>query len=301
MEVLEEGPPLLLALALSCTKQDYGIRNASMFNLLVSGSSTAWESDQRMGMPVSRFGEYSGDEYEGISTTNLASLKQLEQVPTLLMYEDGVDGPNTDIVRVGQMRDIRVSRGEISFRFTETGRVPRDKVDELAHRLQLGEWERTRTHWAVKDGSIPQEFLLAMKETPKRYDIVLSFAGENRGYVEEVANFLNERGVVVFYDKYEQVTLWGKNLQEHLESIYRQQARYCVMFISKHYADKIWTRHERRAALARAMAERAEYVLPARFDDTEIPGLNPVVHYLDLRDVSPTQLGEMILQKLGRT
>jgi hypothetical protein len=27
-------------------------------------------------------------------------------------------------------------------------------------------------------------------------------------------------------------TLWGKNLQEHFESIYRQQARFCVMFIS---------------------------------------------------------------------
>lgn len=271
-----------------------------MFNLLISASSTAWESDQRMGMPASRFGEYSGDEYEGIST-NQASLKRLEQVQTLLMYESGVESPNADVVRIGQMRDIRVSGGEITFRFTETGRIPRDHVYELAHRLQMDKWEENRTHWAVKDGSIPQELLLAMKETPKRYDIVLSFAGEDRRYVEEVAEFLNERGVIVFYDKYEQVTLWGKNLQEHFESIYRQQARYCVMFISKHYADKVWTRHERRAALARAMAERVEYVLPARFDDTEIPGLNPAVGYLDLKDVSPKQLGEMIHQKLGRT
>ena len=63
---------------------------------------------------------------------------------------------------------------------------------------------------------------------------------------------------------------------------------------------KVWTRHERRAALARAMAERTEYVLPARFDETEIPGLNPVVGYLDLKDLSPMMLGEMILKKLGR-
>jgi hypothetical protein len=276
------------------------IGNAVMFNLLVSGNSTAWESDQRMGMLASRFGEYSGDEYERISTKNQASLRRLERVQTLLMYEVGVEGPNTDVVRVGQMRDIRISGGDITFRFTESGRLPRDKVYELAHRLQLGTWENTRTHWAVKDGEIPQELLAAMKVTPKQYDIVLSFAGEDRGYVEEVAEFLNDRGVIVFYDKYEQVTLWGKNLQEHFESIYRQQARYCVMFISKHYADKVWTRHERRAALARSMAERIEYVLPARFDDTEIPGLNPTVGYLDLKDISPKQLGEMILQKLGR-
>lgn len=271
-----------------------------MFNLLVSADSTAWESDQRMTMLASRFGEYSGDEYAGISLKDQSSLKRLEQAQTLLMYETGVGSPNADVVRIGQMRDIRVSGGQITFRFSETGRIPQEKVDELAHRLQLGDWEKTRTHWALKDGDIPQELLLSMKETPKRYDIVLSFAGEDRGYVEDVAEILNERGVVVFYDKYEQVTLWGKNLQEHFESIYRQQARYCVMFISKHYADKVWTRHERRAALARAMAERVEYVLPARFDDTEIPGLNPVIGYLDLKGVSPKQLAEMILQKLGR-
>lgn len=272
-----------------------------MFNLVVSGNGTAWESDQRMKMPASRFGEYSGDEFQGITTKDQASLKRLEQVHTLLMYEHGTDGPNPDVIRIGQMRDVRLSGGDITFRFTESGRVSRDKVYELAHRLQLDEWEKNRTHWAVKDGDVPQELLLAMTETTKRYDIVLSFAGEDRGYVEQVAEILNERGVVVFYDKYEQVTLWGKNLQEHFESIYRQQARYCVMFISKHYADKIWTRHERRAALARAMAERAEYVLPARFDDTEIPGLNPVVGYVSLDGISPKHLAEMLLQKLGRT
>lgn len=251
-------------------------------------------------MMTSRFGEYSGDEIEEISVANPTSLKRLEQLQTLLMYEDGTEGPNTDIVRVGQLRDIRLSGNEITFRFTETGRIPRQNVVELAHRLQLGQWEKTRTHWAVKDGLIPQDLLRFMTETPRRYDIVLSFAGEDRGYVEDVASFLTGRGVAVFYDKYEQVTLWGKNLQEHLDSIYRQQARYCIMFISRHYADKIWTRHERGAALARAMAERVEYVLPVRFDNTEIPGLNPTVGYLDLNNISPDQLGEMILQKLGR-
>lgn len=72
------------------------------------------------------------------------------------------------------------------------------------------------------------------------------------------------------------------------------------MFISCHYAAKVWTRHEKRTALARAIAERTEYVLPVRFDGTEIPGLRPTVGYLDLREISPEQLGEKIRQKLGR-
>lgn len=271
-----------------------------MFNILVAGYSAAWESEQRMNMPLDRFGEHSGDEFAKTEIADPASLKRLEQAQTLLMYEIVLDDPPADSVRVGQMRDIKVSKNEISFRFTESGRVPRDVVYELAHRLQLDNWEKSRTHWAVKDGNIPQELLRAMEVTPKRYDIVLSFAGENREYVEQVAGFIEGRGVVVFYDRYEEVTSWGKNLQEHFDSIYRLQARYCVMFISKHYANNVWTREERRAAFARAMAERDEYVLPARFDDTEIPGLNPSVHYLSLNGVTPHQFGEKILQKLGR-
>lgn len=134
---------------------------------------------------------------------------------------------------------------------------------------------------------------------PDVYEIVLSFAGEDRGYVEEVARLLKERGVSCFYDRYEEVTLWGKDLAEHLDKVYRS-ARYCVMFISKQYAEKVWTNHERKSALARAVQEKGEYILPARFDDTEVPGVRHTIGYVDLREKSPFQLADMILKKLGR-
>jgi hypothetical protein len=72
------------------------------------------------------------------------------------------------------------------------------------------------------------------------------------------------------------------------------------MFISKHYVEKMWTRHERRAALARALQERKDYVLPARFDDSEVPGILPTVGYISLTAKSPVELGKIILKKLGR-
>lgn len=272
-----------------------------MFNVLITAAEGAWGSDQRMAMMSSRFGEYSGDESEIVSLKNPESLKALERVQSLLIYEECVDGPDADVVRVGQMQDIRVGSSQVSFRFAETGRIPRDTVERLRLRLQIDTWEMNRTHWAVKDGDIPQDVLAAMVTTPKKYDVVLSFAGEDREYVERVAEFLEKHEVIVFYDKYEEATLWGKDLAEHFDGVYRRQGRFCVMFISHHYAEKMWTRHERKSALARAMEQRAEYVLPARFDDTEIPGLLPTIKYQDLRRLSPKQLGDMILQKLGRS
>jgi TIR domain len=131
-----------------------------------------------------------------------------------------------------------------------------------------------------------------------RYEIALSFAGEDRGYVEKTASALKRRSVRCFYDRYEKAELWGKDLYVHLDEIYRQRSKYTVMFISKHYAGKLWTNHERKSAQARAFAESKEYILPARFDDTEVPGLPPTVGYIDLRKTTPSELADLIVKKL---
>lgn len=129
------------------------------------------------------------------------------------------------------------------------------------------------------------------------YEIALSFAGEDRQYVEEVAAELTRNGVSVFYDRYEEVTLWGKDLAEHLDRVYRN-ARYCVIFISQYYAKKVWTNHEQKSALARAVETKDEYLLPARFDDTELAGVRPTIGYVTLAGREPKEFAQMILQKL---
>jgi hypothetical protein len=53
------------------------------------------------------------------------------------------------------------------------------------------------------------------------YDVVLSFAGEDRKYVEKTADILRQAGVKVFYDLYEDTKLWGKDLYQHLDNIYQ--------------------------------------------------------------------------------
>jgi TIR domain-containing protein len=131
------------------------------------------------------------------------------------------------------------------------------------------------------------------------YDVALSFAGEDRPYVEQVATFLKAAGVKVFYDRFEEVSLWGKNLYDHLSEVYGKRARYTVMFISQHYAKKVWTNHERESAQARALEENSECILPARFDDTKVPGLRSTVGYLSLHGRDPKDLADLIAQKVG--
>ena len=132
------------------------------------------------------------------------------------------------------------------------------------------------------------------------YDVALSFAGEDRLYVEEVAKYLKEKGIKVFYDDYEKTGLWGKDLYVYLDEVYQKKARYCVMFLSCHYAEKLWTNHERKSAQARAFIEKGEYILPARFDNTEIPGISPTIGYIDLRSLEPDKFGKLIMEKLKK-
>jgi len=132
-----------------------------------------------------------------------------------------------------------------------------------------------------------------------RWDVALSFAAAQRAYVEQVARALQARGVRCFYDADEEIDLWGKYLAEELPTIYGEQAAAVVVFISAEYAARDWTRLERRAALDRAVRERREYVLPARFDDTPLPGLISGMVTINLRARTPEQCAETIAAKLA--
>lgn len=135
------------------------------------------------------------------------------------------------------------------------------------------------------------------------YDVTLSFAGEDRDYVEKLADKLKERGIKVFYDKYETGNLWGKDLYQHLNDIYKNKAEYCIIFISKYYREKLWTKHELKSAQSRAFNENKEYILPIILDNTkigEIEGLNDTIGYIEACKLTHIEIVNFIEDKLNR-
>jgi hypothetical protein len=138
-------------------------------------------------------------------------------------------------------------------------------------------------------------------EGSTKYDVCLSFAGEQRGYVDRVAAHLQRKAVRVFYDRYETAALWGEDLVDHLDAVFRTQARFCVMFVSSDYADKIWPTHERRSIQARAIRSATAYILPVRFDQTEIPGLLDTLGHLNAVDLTPEQVADLVIAKVRGT
>lgn len=132
------------------------------------------------------------------------------------------------------------------------------------------------------------------------YDIAISYASEDRDYAEPLANILRHHGIKIFYDQYEEATLWGKNLYDYLSDLYQHRARFCVMLLSQHYASQVWTTFERQASQARAFEEHEEYLLPVRLDSTEIPGILSTVAYLSWPPATAKSIADTILAKLAK-
>ena len=131
------------------------------------------------------------------------------------------------------------------------------------------------------------------------YDVAISFASEDRKYADELARLLNKLGIKVFYDDYERVALWGEDLYKYLTTIFKDKARFCVIFISENYANKRWANLECKAAQARSFFENHPYILPIRLDDTEIPGILPTIGYMSWEKDGLKLITDSLLKKLN--
>lgn len=133
-----------------------------------------------------------------------------------------------------------------------------------------------------------------------QYDVAISYASEDIAIPERLATMLQGRGIRVFFAKISEAKLWGKDLYQYFINIFKNSARYCIIFTSQNYANKVWTKHELKAAQARALEESdQEYILPIKLDDTEIPGILSTIHYIDARETSVERIAEILIEKLS--
>lgn len=130
------------------------------------------------------------------------------------------------------------------------------------------------------------------------YDVALSFAGEDRNYVQKVAEELQKKKLRIFYDEFEKANLWGKDLYQYLNDVYKNKSKFTIVFISKHYSEKRWTNHELKSIQSRVFKENIEYLLPVKLDNTELPGLNDTIAFMNGKNHSPEEIASLTFEKL---
>ena len=131
------------------------------------------------------------------------------------------------------------------------------------------------------------------------FDIGLSFAGEQREYVEQVAEELNYRGIRAYYDADDEANLWGRNLAKYFKEVFQSRCRYCIVFASKNYAAKMWPTFELENILRKVTESQQDFILPVRFDNTIIPGIPYTMGYLEAHEKTPVQISQIAAKRLG--
>lgn len=143
-----------------------------------------------------------------------------------------------------------------------------------------------------------------VQPTPKHpeafhYDVIISYAIEESAFVEEVAKILEAYGMKVFYDDFYTDYFWQQPLYDYMQELLYRRSRFMVTFLSKNYARKLWTSHEKMQDQARFFRENTTQIIPARFDQTDLPGIDEPVAYLNLNEKSPQEVADGIALRLG--
>ncbi|TPG14360.1 TIR domain-containing protein [Sphingomonas oligophenolica] len=131
------------------------------------------------------------------------------------------------------------------------------------------------------------------------HDVALSFGGDYRPYVEEVAQSLKLRGVSVFYDRFFESDMWGRDGRRYFERIFKDKARYVVVFASRSYSERPWTEIERQAIVSRRNFLSTDRVLIVRCDRAEIDGIPPEMIYKTKQAHEAHELAFEICWKIG--
>ncbi|MEZ5940853.1 MAG: TIR domain-containing protein [Planctomycetaceae bacterium] len=134
----------------------------------------------------------------------------------------------------------------------------------------------------------------------KRFSVALSFPGEFRAFVEEIARSLS-RALTrekVFYDRFHEAELARPNLDTYIQGIYHSDAELIVVFICEDYNNKEWCHLEARAIRDLIKKRRDDEVMFVRLDDGKVDGVFSVDGYINAKGRPALEVARIIRQRL---
>jgi predicted nucleotide-binding protein len=124
-----------------------------MFNLLISYGEDSW-SESSTEFDKSRVAvEYTADEIsERYKLLNEQAIEELKSFPSLFVTEN-----ETTESRIGRITALRVRSNSVVIEFEFDPifpPLPKGAIESIKVDIDLGKWELSRTHWAIKDEPI---------------------------------------------------------------------------------------------------------------------------------------------------
>jgi tetratricopeptide (TPR) repeat protein len=143
--------------------------------------------------------------------------------------------------------------------------------------------------------------LCSLIVSTKRFRVALSFPGEKRDFIRQVADLLataigKKR---VLYDDYLTAELARLELDVYLGKLYREESELVVPFLCADYERKKWCKLEWRQMRDILFNVEGHRIMPFRFDDAPITGFLSIDGYVEIGNRTPKDVADLILQRIG--
>ena len=106
-------------------------------------------------------------------------------------------------------------------------------------------------------------------------------------------------GIRVFYTDTSRQSYGERDRYVHLSDVYAKSARYCVIFVSRHYVRKVWTKHQRRSLRSERFRKIENTFCRSASMKHRCPVSEKIIGYLDLKGMKATELARSTSRKLG--
>lgn len=286
-----------------------------MYNLFITGIPETWDGEPwtiEIGRCIREFTDQSiTDRFGNMEAEAVNALKRL---PCIFGYEWRLGlSPKFGILRNVTSRQGKV-RIEYEIRDEPFPFLSAIQMAELGFEFDIAKYELNRTHWAVKDVDLAKELsklgikLPSWASGPTKlvditkhvFDVALSFPGEVRPIVEQVAFELGHLGGdnTCFYDNNYRPQLARPALDILLQDIYRNRARLVVVFLGGDYQRKDWCGVEFRAIREILMERDNKKIMFVRMDDGAVDGVFKTDGYIDGRRFSPHDIAHFINERV---
>jgi tetratricopeptide (TPR) repeat protein len=135
----------------------------------------------------------------------------------------------------------------------------------------------------------------------KRFRIALSFAGEKRDFVKQIADILAKQfgEEKILYDKFHEAEFAQANLAFDLPNLYKLDSDLVVSVFCPDYEQKEWCGLEWRAIFSIIKEGGAKQILLTRFEHVDGKGLYGLSGFIELDRKTPEQAATLILERLA--
>ena len=121
-----------------------------MYNFIVTAKPGRWDTSPALFLR-SRIFEYTSNEIKAkFEISGKIQIDEIAKLPCLFAYEEGVG----KYAQIGRITEFRERLPEVRIKFELDKFLPKIGIDELKKlewELDIGDWEFSRTHWALKD------------------------------------------------------------------------------------------------------------------------------------------------------